>query len=191
MAEVQQKTARKPRADAQRNRARLLDAAREVFSAGGPNASLEAVAKTAGVGIGTLYRNFPTRESLFQAVYSSDVDELVVLADRLTQDSPPVEAIRLWLKASVRLVATKRGMVTALEPVFDQSDTFFSDNSARMQAALKQLMDRAVTEGLIRDDISAYDLMKAMLGMCYTRDQPGWQDTVPRLLDVFVDGMRV
>ena len=105
---------RRPRADSLRNRERLLEAARGVFSAGGPDASLEAVARTAGVGIGTLYRHFPTREALFQAVYRHEVDQLVELAERLAAEAAPVDALRRWLHANVQLVATKKGMLAAL-----------------------------------------------------------------------------
>src|SRR5664279_5021497 len=104
---------RKPRADAIRNRERVLEAAKAVFSAGGPDASLEAVARRAGVGIGTLYRHFPTREALFEAVYRREVDELAQLAEQMGQESSAVDALRQWLRAIVQLVATKKGMLAA------------------------------------------------------------------------------
>src|ERR1700758_251439 len=94
---------RRPRADAVRNRERVLEAAKVVFSAGGPDASLEAVAKRAGVGIGTLYRHFPTREALFEAVYRREVDQLAELAERLATEAAPVDALRRWLHANVQL----------------------------------------------------------------------------------------
>src|ERR1700748_100244 len=103
------KTARKPRADAQRNRERVLEAAKTVFSAGGSDASLEAVAREAGVGIGTLYRHFPTREALYEAVYRREVEQLGELAEELKSDAAPVEALRQWLRANVEFVATKKG----------------------------------------------------------------------------------
>src|SRR5271154_6427647 len=105
---------RKPRADALRNRERLLDAAKAVFSAGGPDASLEAVARRADVGIGTLYRHFPTRESLFEAVYRREVQQLADLAEHLKSEAAPVEALRRWLRSNVEFVATKKGMSAAL-----------------------------------------------------------------------------
>src|ERR1700741_2526111 len=114
MGDHSSKTARKPRADAVRNRERVLEAAKAVFSAGGPDASLEAVARRAGVGIGTLYRHFPTREALFEAVYRREVDELAGLAERLAPEAEPIDALRQWLGASVQLVATKKGMLAAL-----------------------------------------------------------------------------
>src|SRR5438876_11725942 len=108
MASQSAATLRKPRADAVRNRERVLQAAKRVFSAGGSDASLEAVAKRAGVGIGTLYRHFPTREALFEAVYRREVDQLSELAEQLKSAPEPVDALRRWLKANVELVATKK-----------------------------------------------------------------------------------
>ena len=107
-------TPRKPRADAIRNRERVLEAAKIVFSAGGPDASLEAVARAAGVGIGTLYRHFPTREALYDAVYRREVDHLADLAERLKSEPSPVEALRRWMRCIVEFVATKKGMAAAL-----------------------------------------------------------------------------
>ena len=181
---------RKPRADSLRNRALLLAAARDVFSAGGPEASLEAVARTAGVGIGTLYRHFPTREALFQGVYRHEVDQLVELAAQLADEAPPLTALRLWLHANVGMVATKKGMLAALTPALDSSNPIYANSAARLTGAAGELMARAVSAGEIRDDITAEDLMRALIGMCYTREQSGWQDTVIRLIDVFVDGLR-
>src|SRR5471032_1638003 len=101
MADRTAATVRKPRADAVRNHERVLEAAKVVFSAGGPDASLEAVARRAGVGIGTLYRHFPTRESLFEAVYRREVEQLAELAEQLKAAVSPVEALRHWLRANV------------------------------------------------------------------------------------------
>src|SRR5438105_11979713 len=103
-------TLRKPRADAVRNRDRVLEAAKVVFSQGGPEASLEAVARRAGVGIGTLYRHFPTREALYEAVYRREVEQLVELAKHLETKIAPVAALRHWLRAGVEFMATKKGM---------------------------------------------------------------------------------
>src|SRR5476649_141057 len=99
MADQSAETVRKPRSDAVRNRERLLDAAKAVFSAGGPDASLEAVARRADVGIGTLYRHFPTREALYEAVYRHEVEQLSELAEQLKSEASPVEALRRWLRS--------------------------------------------------------------------------------------------
>ncbi|MTV11780.1 MULTISPECIES: TetR/AcrR family transcriptional regulator [Bradyrhizobium] len=183
--------ARKPRADAVRNRERVLEAAKVVFSAGGSEASLEAVARHAGVGIGTLYRHFPTREALYEAVYRREVEQLGDLAEQLQCAPEPVEALRRWLRANVEFVATKKGMVAALALVAHGSTELHAYSFDRLTKAIGTLLARAVAAGAIRNDISAEDVLRALIGMCYMHDQPGWQTTALRLLDVFVDGLRV
>lgn len=185
-------TGRKPRADSLRNRERLLNAARDIFSAGGPGASLEAVAREAGVGIGTLYRHFPTREALFQAVYSREVDELVALAAQLGETAPPLEALRTWLRLAVRMIATKKGMVAALAPAIDDP-AFYADKGARILAALGGLMERAAAAGTLRADVTPDEVLRMLLGVCYAPSQAaaGWQETATHLLDIFVDGLAI
>ncbi|GKQ54601.1 TetR/AcrR family transcriptional regulator [Bradyrhizobium sp. Ce-3] len=182
---------RKPRADAVRNRERVLAAAKAVFSAGGSEASLEAVARHAGVGIGTLYRHFPTREALYEAVYRREVEQLGDLAEQLQNAPEPVAALRRWLRANVQFVATKKGMVAALALVAAGSSELHAYSFDRLTKAIGTLLARAVAAGAIRSDISAEDVLRALIGMCYMHDQPGWQTTALRLLDVFVDGLRV
>lgn len=182
---------RKPRADAVRNRDRVLEAAKIVFNAGGPEASLEAVAKRAGVGIGTLYRHFPTREDLFEAVYRREVEQLSELAEQLKNSKDPVDALRRWLGSTVEFVATKKGMSAALALTFQSSSDLAAFSMDRLTKAVGSLLDRAVAAGQMRADISPEDLFRALIGMCYMHDQPGWQSSVLRMLDVFVDGLRV
>lgn len=182
---------RKPRADAVRNRDRVLEAAKVVFSAGGPEASLEAVAKRAGVGIGTLYRHFPTREDLFEAVYRREVEQLSELAEQLKNAKDPVDALRRWLRSNVAFVATKKGMSAALALTFQSSSDLAAFSMDRLTKAIGSLLDRAVAAGEMRGDVSPEDLLRALVGMCYMHDQPGWQSSVLRMLDVFVDGLRV
>lgn len=184
------KTARKPRADALRNRERVLEAAKIVFNAGA-DGSLEAVARQAGVGIGTLYRHFPTRETLFEAVYRREVDQLVDLADELKADAAPVEALRRWMRANVEFVATKKGMSAALALVVQKSSALSTYSFDRLMRAVDSLLQRAIEVGEVRDDISAEDLLRALIGMCYTHDDTGWQANVLRLVDVFIDGLRI
>jgi AcrR family transcriptional regulator len=184
-------TTRKPRADAARNRERVLEAAKAVFSAGGPDASLEAVAKRAGVGIGTLYRHFPTREALFEAVYRREVEQLTELAEQLKNEAEPVEALRRWLRSNVEFVATKKGMAAALTLAAHGMSELYAYSADRLTKAIGSLLDRAVAAGEIRSDIGPADVLRALVGMCYMNDQPGWQKSVLRLLDVFVDGLRV
>ena len=181
---------RKPRADAIRNRERVLEAAKAVFSQGGPEASLEAVARHAGVGIGTLYRHFPTREALYEAVYRREVEQLVELAKHLETKIAPVEALRLWLQAGVEFMATKKGMAAALAMAAHGSSELVAYSLDRLTRALGELLERAVAAGELRADIDPEDLLRTLVGMCYAHDRPGWQTKVLRLVDVFIDGLR-
>jgi AcrR family transcriptional regulator len=183
------KSTRKPRADAVRNRERVLEAAKAVFSAGGAEASLEAVARSAGVGIGTLYRHFPTREALFEAVYRREVQHLADLAEQLKHEAQPVDALRHWMRSNVKFVATKKGMSAALALAAHSSSELSAYSFDRLTKAVGALLDRAAAAGEIRADISPEDLLRALVGMCYMHDQPGWQATVLRLVEVFVDGL--
>jgi AcrR family transcriptional regulator len=184
------KATRKPRADSARNRELLLQAAREVFTAGGPGASLEGVARKAGVGIGTLYRHFPTRDALFEAVYRGDIDRLADLAERLSEEAEPVEALRQWLREGVEVVATKKGMMATLALATDGKQDLFAYSSQRLTAAATALLSRASQAGEIRDDITPEDLLRALVGLCHAPDRPGWRPSVARLVDVLVDGLR-
>src|SRR5690348_4041288 len=146
------RTERRPRADALRNRERVLAAAKAVFSAGGPDASLETVARRAGVGIGTLYRHFPTREALFEAVYRREVEQLSELAEQLKNEAEPVEALRRWLRSNVEFVATKKGMAAALTLAAHGMSELYAYSADRLTKAIGSLLDRAIASGEIRAD---------------------------------------
>src|SRR6266853_5661975 len=175
MAPQSAEAVRRPRADAVRNRERVLAAAKAVFSAGGPDASLEAVARRAGVGIGTLYRHFPTREALFEAVYRREVEQLGELAEQLKSEAAPVDALRRWLRSNVEFVATKKGMSAALALAMNSQSELTAYSFERLTRAVGALLERAVAAGEIRSDVSPEDLLRALVGMCYLHDQPGWQ----------------
>jgi AcrR family transcriptional regulator len=181
---------RKPRADSVRNRERLIEAATHVFGTSRPQASLDAVAREAGVGIGTLYRHFPTREALFEAVYRREVDQLGDLAEQLAQEAAPVEALRRWLHANVRLAATKKGMVEALQLVAQASSELKAYSFERLTNALALLLDRGVAAGELRADIAADDLLRTVVGTFYADGRGDWQASTLRIVDVFVDGLR-
>jgi len=185
-----ERPARKPRIDAQRNHDRVLEAAKIVFSAGGPDASLEAVARQAGVGIGTLYRHFPTREALFEAVYRREVQQLADLAEQLMEQPDPVEALRRWMHAIVEFVATKKGMLATLAVAAQSKSDMTALSSERLTRMGGRLLDRAIAAGTVRADISPEDLLLTLVGLCSIRSAPGWKTNVLRLVDVFVDGMR-
>ena len=178
---------RRPRADAARNRERLIDAAAQVF--GGTQArSLESVARRAGLGIGTLYRHFPTREALFEAVYRREVDQLAGLAEHLCGAESPKEALRTWLHANVRLAATKRGMVEALQLAVHASD-LKAYSFDRLTRALALLLDQGVAAGELRPAVSPEDLLRTIVGIFYA-DRPGdWQAAAHRIVDVLIDGL--
>jgi AcrR family transcriptional regulator len=183
------KPGRKPRSDAQRNRERLLDAAKAVFARHAGEASLEAVAREAGVGIGTLYRHFPTREALYEAVYSREVDDLVALAATLVKDTDAVDALRRWLRAMIDLVATKKGMVDALALTADTTSTISARLSTRLADALKFILERAVAEGRVRDDVSGEEVLLSLVGVCMMLRQPDWREGAAKMADILVDGM--
>ncbi|SER99779.1 DNA-binding transcriptional regulator, AcrR family [Tranquillimonas rosea] len=183
---------RKTRSDALKNRERLIEAAKDVLGSGGPDASLEAVARRAGVGIGTLYRHFPDREALFHAVFSRELEQLADMAEALDDRDDPVETLRGWLHANVALVETKRGMLGALSVVMtEESKQAYAELSNRINAALNRLLSRGVQRGQVRDGVSAEDVLQTMYALCYARP-PGqaWRSNVLRLLDIFVDGLR-
>src|SRR6201987_2691056 len=156
-----------PRTDAKRNRERLLAVATEAFKGAESQVSLEAVAREAGVGIGTLYRHFPTREALYEAVYRREGEQLGEMAEQLKDDAAPVDALRRWLRSNVEFVATKKGMAAALAlaagPPPSELTAFSYD---RLTKAIALLLDRAVASGEIRNDVSAEDLLRPLGGMC-------------------------
>src|SRR5450755_5174157 len=128
---------------------------------------------------------------LFEAVYRREVQQLVELAEQLKSEAAPVDALRRWLRSNVEFVATKKGMLAALALTVHGSSELYAHTFDRLTKAVGALLDRAVAAGEIRSDISPEDLLRALVGMCYMHDQPGWQTCVLRLLDVFVDGLRV
>ena len=183
---------RKPRSDASRNREHLIEAAKDVLGRGGPGASLEAVARQAGVGVGTLYRHFPTREALFQAVYRREVEQLVEMAAAIDRSSDGLEGLRRWLHTLVGLIETKRGLLGTLSLVVtDESKAMFAELSRQLQEAVRDLIAGPVSRGELRADITAEDLLSTLYAVGYSR-QPGpeWRTQVLRLVDIFLDGMR-
>lgn len=190
MTDEPARSQRKPRADAVRNRDRVLEAAKVVFSEGGTGAGLEAVAREAGVGIGTLYRHFPTREALYEAVYRREVEQLAELAGRLAAELPPLQGLHRWMAALVEFIATKKGMATALALAAHKPPELMTYTSGRLQEAIGTLMRPAAEAGEIRGDIGPDALLRAVIGLSYLHDGPGWQAQVMRLLEVFLDGLR-
>jgi AcrR family transcriptional regulator len=175
-------TARPLRVDAQRNRDRLLAEAATVFAERGAEAPLEEVARRADVGIGTLYRHFPTRGALIEAVYRHEVAVLCDAAAALLATDPPVEALERWLQRFVDYVAAKRGMAEALRAVIDADSDLFADSHRRISEAIDLLVTAGVRAGEIRDDVEPFDLLRAVGGICLA--------PTAAEVSLLVDGMR-
>jgi AcrR family transcriptional regulator len=182
--------ARPQRADARRNRDLLLAAAAQVYDEQGVEASLEEIARRAGVGIGTLYRHFPTRDAVTEAVYRREVGLLCDGIDELLADNAPDAALAQWMRRFAGYVARKRGMAMALKRVMGADSELFTHSHQRIRDAIQTLIGAAVDAGTIRDDVAPDDLLRAMGGICMATDTPDWADRTGRLIDLLVDGLR-
>ena len=178
------------RADAKRNRDELLARAAEVFAERGADASLEEIARRAQVGIGTLYRHFPSRDALVEAVYRREVQTLCGGVDELLVDHAPDEALASWMRSFAGYVARKRGMTMALKSVLGADNPLFQESHQRLQHAVATLVDAAVASGSIRGDFPPEDLLRALGSICMATDTPGWADRVDRMVDLLIDGLR-
>jgi len=181
---------RKPRADAVRNRERVLEAAKIVFNAGGPEASLEAVAKRAGVGIGTLYRHFPTREHLVEVVYRRELESLAAAARELAASHAPDAALEEWMRRFVGYIAAKRGMATSLKILMNSNASLFAEGSGLLRGAVDGLLKAAAEQGLVRSDIDTTDLLHALSSIYSLPASPDWRDRSNRLIGLLMDGLR-
>ena len=179
------------RADAQRNRARLIEVAKAMFSEEGADASLEAIARMAGVGIGTLYRHFPTRDTLIEAVYRTETEHLAKAASRFAETLPPIEALRAWLRMFVDHIATKQVMSPALASMVGGPSELYCESGAQVKASIALLVDRAVASGAIRLDIDPLDLLRALAGVAGISSAPGWEASAKRLVDILIAGVRI
>jgi AcrR family transcriptional regulator len=171
------------RADARRNFDALLEAARDVFGEQGTGASLEEVARRAGVGIGTLYRNFPTRQDLFDAVYVEEIDQLCQTADDVA-DLPPWDALTAWLQRFIGYIATKRAILEAL----NRDSEMFQESKAAMYGAGRPLLERAQAAGDARDDLAFSDLLQLVIGVATATYADEAQRQ--RVLALALDGVR-
>jgi AcrR family transcriptional regulator len=181
---------RKPRADAQRNRERILEVAKEAFTRSGANASLDDIAKQAGVGPGTLYRHFPTREVLLQAVYRSELGKLAAAERKFAQTMTPIEALRAWLLLFVDAIAAKELIAPALNTLVGDHKKMFEASYAQTLEAIRSLVKRAIKSGDIRRDLDPIDLIRALVGVANVATSPEWQQSARRLVDILVTGSR-
>ena len=184
------RSGRKPRADGQRNRERLLAAAKAAFAAVGPDVSLDEIARRAGVGIGTLYRHFPTRDAMVEAVYRREVGQLAEAAQTLLQTRRPAQALHDWLTLFVDYMATKRVVGPVLAAAPGGVAALYETSGNMMRAAITLLVTRGVAAGDIRPDIEPDDVMQALSGVAYGADKPGLEARALRLIDVFIAGLR-
>ena len=185
-----QSAARKPRADAQRNRDRVLEAAKEAFTRLGADASLDDVSKQAGVGAGTLYRHFPTRDELLEAVYRSEVEKLASAEQKFAETLPPIEALRAWMLLFVDYIATKKIIAPALNNLVGGPSKVFEASHDQIWEAIRALVKRAIKSGDIRKDLDPIDLLRALIGVANVASSPDWQQSARRLVDILVTGSR-
>lgn len=179
---------RRPRADAERNRLLLLKAAKSAFAEKGTGASLEEIASEAGVGIGTLYRHFPTRDALIEALYGSEVEQLVAAASRLTQNRAPLAALREWLLLFVDYLVTKHGMADVLKSIVGSSS--YAASGKQVKQAIAGLVEKAVKSGDISLDIEPLDLLRALSGVANLSAGPQSKEAAKRLVDILIAGIR-
>jgi AcrR family transcriptional regulator len=178
------------RADASRNREKLLAVAVAVFAEHGVDASLEEIARRARVGIGTLYRHFPTREHLVEVLYRREVEALAAAAADLARRLPPDAALAEWMQRFVGYIATKRGMAKSLQILLAAKSELFADIYGLVTQSLRRLVDAAIAAGSIRGDIDSTDILQALSGIYSAPATPDWQERSRRLVSLLMDGLR-
>ncbi|MEN3309055.1 MAG: hypothetical protein V7603_5257 [Micromonosporaceae bacterium] len=178
------------RADAQRNRDKLLEVAVRAFSQDGPDVTLEAIAREAGVGIGTLYRHFPSREALVEAAYRSELARLCDAVPELLRTAPPDEALRRWMDLFVEYTTTKRGMSDALRAVIASGGNPYAHSRDRLLGALTELLSAGADAGLVRADVAAVDVLMSLSGISMVATEPVRRYQAGRTLDLLMDGLR-
>jgi AcrR family transcriptional regulator len=191
MAAKRSKTAvRKPRADAQRNRERILAIAKQAFTQYGVNVSLDDVARQSAVGAGTLYRHFPTRDALLEAVYRTEVEKLALAEKQLTETLPPIEALRAWMLLFVDYIAAKQIIAPALNTMVGKPSKLFDASGTLIKTALNGLVSRAIKSGDIRADLDPLDLLRALVGVSNVASMPDWSQSAKRLVQILIAGSR-
>jgi len=190
MARNPSKTPRKPRADAQRNRERILEAAKDALARSGGDVSLDDIAKRAGVGPGTLYRHFPARGDLLEAVYRTEVEKLAAAHREYAETLPPVEALRAWLRLFVDYIAAKRLIAPALNSHVTDTDKLYESSRGLITGAVGALVKAAVKSGDMRRDIDPMDLLRALVGISNVACAPDWPRSAKKLVDILIAGSR-
>lgn len=188
--EEKRPTGRKPRADSLRNRERLIEAAKAGFADVGPDVRLEDIARRAGVGIGTLYRHFASRDAIIEAVYRREVKQLADAATQLLETKPPGEALHAWMLIFVDYIATKKLIAPALGLIAGRAPDLFASSGARILDATSLLVERARARGDIRDDVQSTDVLRALFGLTYGNTDADWEVSARRMIHVVIDGLR-
>jgi len=183
-------TPRKPRADALRNRERILEVAKAAFTRQGGDASLEEIAKQAGVGTGTLYRHFPTRDELIEGVYRNEMAKLAAAAARFAETMSPIEALRAWMLLLVDYIAAKHIIAPALNSIVGGPSRLYEGSRSIIQDAIDELVKRAKRSGDLRRDLDAFDLPRALIGVSHVGSGTDWQQSAKRLVDILIAGSR-
>lgn len=181
-------SARTPRADALRNRERILEVAKEVFTRDGPAASLDEIARQAGVGPGTLYRHFPIRDALIEAVYRNEVEKLAAAGQRFASNMPPLEALRAWMLLFIDHVSAKTLIIPAMDTVAGGSMRLVDGSRSLIHNAFVAAVNRAIASGDLRSDTDPDDLLRALVGVFHTSAIPGWEASARRLVDILIAG---
>ena len=181
---------RKPRADAQLNRERILEVAKEAFTRNGANASLDDIAKETGVGAGTLYRHFPTRDALIEAVYRTEVERLAAAERKFAETMAPIDALRAWMLLFIDYIAAKHIIAPALNTFVGGASKLYEGSRAKIQGAIETLVKRAIKSGDIRKDLEPFDLLRALIGVSNVSSTPDWQQSARRLVDILITGSR-
>lgn len=176
------------RADAQRNRARILGVAKQVFARTGADATMDDIAKRAGIGPGTLYRHFPTRDALLEEVYRAEVEKLAAAARRLADTLPPFAALRAWLLLFVEYMEEKHIIAPALNTMVGGADRLYAGSRNHVQGAIEMLVARAIASGELRKDVVAMDLMLALIGMAGYQPAEQWKASGERLVETLLRG---
>jgi AcrR family transcriptional regulator len=184
------KPKRKPRADAQRNRELILEVARAAFTRYGAEATLDEIAREAGIGSGTLYRHFPNREVLIEAVYSNEVEKLTASGQHFGATMPPLEALRAWMLLFIDHVAAKTLIIPAMDTVAGGSRRLIEGARGLIQRAFVALVRRAIDSGDLRPDTDPNDFVRALVGVFHTTGLPGWEPSARRIVDILITGSR-
>ncbi|WP_206784735.1 TetR/AcrR family transcriptional regulator [Amycolatopsis sp. MtRt-6] len=181
---------RGPRADATRNRRQLLDVATRMFASAEDEPSMRAIAQAAGVGIATLYRHFPTRESLVDAVYRDQVSKLTAGARELLTQLDPPAALRRWMNLFGDWIATKNGMLDTLLAMVESGEIAHADTRTELLAAIDGILEAGRASGELRADVPAGDIAAALIGIFTVAGSPEHQAMAARLLDLLMDGLQ-